>query len=136
LIVSDEGGEGAFVSEVAVRQPSPAPTIIRGSKLLASDNWLGHDFRLLFSSSPELMRELEDLHVDYLVIDKSVDPIYIAYRPQVEELIAAFPDRFEQLQAIKARRAINVYRLNRHSPGPPKKLRISLPNSLGKTLVR
>lgn len=136
LIVSDEGGEGAFVSEVAVRQPNPAPTIIRGSKLLASDNWLGHNFRLLFSSSAELMRELEDLHVDYLVIDKSVDPNYIAYRPQVEELIAAFPDRFEQVQAVKARRAINVYRLNRHSPGPPKKLRISLPNSLGKTLER
>ena len=114
--MSDESGEGALVSEVAVRHLSPPPTIIRGSKLLASDDWLGHNFQLLFSSSPELMRELEDLHVDYLVVDTSADPTTIAYRPQVEEVIAS---------VLRPRRADSVRQGASGNQGVPAKAAIA-----------
>ena len=136
LIVSDEDGEGAFVSEVAIRHTSPAPTIIRGSKLIASDDWAGHNFRMLFSSSKDLMLELEDLHVDYLVVDTSVDEAALPYRGQIDELIASQHDRLEQVSAISEGRSIATYRLKYRSPGSAKTLRIALTNSLGRTLER
>lgn len=136
LVVSDEHGEGAFVSEVAVRHPSPPPTIIRGSKLIASDDWAGHDFRMLFSSSKDLMRELEDLHVDYLVVDTSVSEAAVPYRGQIDELIAIQHERLEHISTIRERRSVATYRLKYRSPGSGKTLRIPLPNSLGRTLER
>jgi len=136
LIVSDEEGEGAFVSEVAIRHPSPPPTIIRGSKLVASDDWAGHNFRMLFSSSKDLMRELEDLHVDYLVVDTSVNEAAVPYRGEVDEIIAIQHDRLEQVSVISERRSIATYRLKYRSPGAAKTLRIALTNSLGRTLER
>ena len=136
LIVSDENGEGAFVSEVAIRHPSPSATIIRGSKLVASDDWAGHNFRMLFSSSKDLMRELEDLHVDYLVVDMSANPAAVPYRSQIDDLIGANHDRLEQIHTISARRSIATYRLKYRSPGPAKTLRIALTYSLGRTLER
>jgi hypothetical protein len=136
LIVSDEDGEGAFVSEIAIRHPSPPPTIIRGSKLVASDDWAGHNFRMLFSSSKDLMRELEDLHVDYLVVDTSVNEAAVPYRGEVDEMIAIQHDRLEQVSVISERRSIATYRLKYRSPGAAKTLRIALTNSLGRTLER
>lgn len=136
LIVGDENGEGAFVSEVAIRHPSPPATIIRGSKLVASDDWAGHNFRMLFSASTDLMRELEDLHVDYLVVDTSVNQAAVPYRGQIDELIATQHDRLEQLSTIRVRRSIATYRLKYRSPGSAKTLRIALTNSLGRTLER
>ncbi len=136
LIVSDEEGEGAFVSEVAIRRPSPPPTIIRGSKFIASDDWAGHNFRMVFSSSKDLMRELEDIHVDYLVVDTSVDEAGVPYRGQVDELIAIQHDRLEQISTISEGRSIATYRLKHRSPGARKTLRIALTNSLGRTLER
>ena len=136
LIVSDEEGEGAFVSEVAIRRPSPPPTIIRGSKFIASDDWAGHNFRMVFSSSKDLMRELEDIHVDYLVVDTSVDEAGVPYRGQVDELVAIQHDRLEQISTISEGRSIATYRLKHRSPGARKTLRIALTNSLGRTLER
>lgn len=136
LVVSDENGEGAFVSEVAIRHPNPPSTIIRGSKLVASDDWAGHNFKMLFSSSTDLMRELEDLHVDYLVVDTSVNEAAVPYRGQIDELIATQHDRLERISTINERRSIATYRLKYRSPGPGKTLRIALTNSLGRTLER
>jgi hypothetical protein len=136
LIVSDEDGEGALVSEVAIRHPNPPSTIIRGSKLVASDDWAGHNFKMLFSSSKDLMRELEDLHVDYLVVDTSLNEAAVPYRGQIDEMIAIQHDRLERVSTINEGRSIATYRLKYRSPGSAKTLRIALTNSLGRTLER
>ena len=60
LVVSDEVGEGAAVTEAAVLHLLPAPTIIRGSKLLGTDDWVGRHFVMTFTSSLSLMQGLED----------------------------------------------------------------------------
>src|SRR5258708_27805292 len=87
LVVSDEAGEGAFVSSPAIRGAKPAPIVIRGSKLLASGDWMDHDFRLLFASPAAIEQELEDLHVDYLVLDSSDDGRRQRFWKQVDEML-------------------------------------------------
>ena len=43
LVVSDEHREGALVSDVAVRGRRPRPAVVRGSKFLGSDDWMGRN---------------------------------------------------------------------------------------------
>ena len=82
------------------------------------------------------MRELEDLHVDYLVVDTSLNEAAVPYRGQIDELIVIHHDRLEQVSTITERRSIATYRLKYWSPGSAKTFRIALNNSLGRTLER
>jgi Dolichyl-phosphate-mannose-protein mannosyltransferase len=142
LVVSDEEGEGAFVSEVAMRGPTPVPTLIRGSKLLAESDWMDNDFRVLFDSPEKILQELEDLHVDTLVVDFSPEAARLRYWSQVKTLLDRHPDAFEQILQTTIdpqtgpKRALAVFRLKQQSPGSPKTLRVSLRYSLGKVLER
>ncbi len=140
LVVSDEAGEGAFVSSTAIRGAKPAPIVIRGSKLLASGDWMDHDFRLLFASPAAIEQELEDLHVDYLVLDSSDDGRRQRFWKQVDEMITDYGDRLEPLAEAPrtaprlASRPIAIYRLTHWSPGSAKRVRVNLKYSLGRTV--
>ena len=87
LVVSDQLGEGAFVSEVAIRQPNPPATIIRASKFLADTDWTGYQFRLLFPSSEAVVKELEELHVDHVIVDLSAEATARPYWQQGKHLV-------------------------------------------------
>jgi hypothetical protein len=136
LVISNEPGEGAMVSEVALRHPVPAATVMRGTKLVATDDWSGHHFKMLFASAGDLLRRLEDLHVAYLVMDYSPGAKAIPFWGQVDEVITSYPDRVEQVfQTTTARRFV-VYRLKYRSPGPRKPLEVPLKYSLGRILSK
>ena len=123
LIVSDESGEGAFVAEVATRELAPRPTVIRGSKLLASDDWDGRDFQLKFASAPAIAQELEDLHVDFVLLDQTVE---MPYTPLLQRMLRDEPDRFELVQQIQGSRRVAVYRVLRASAGPAKEIEVEV----------
>jgi hypothetical protein len=135
LVISDEAGEGALVSEVARRHPVPSATVIRGTKLVATDDWVGHNFRLLYDSPRALLQTLEDLHVDYLVMDYSPTAAAVPFLPQIRELVETNPDRLERVFQSDGTRQFVTYRLKYRSPGPPKPLAIPLPYSLGRVLM-
>jgi hypothetical protein len=134
LIVSDEIGEGAFIAEMAVNDMNET-TVIRGSKLLAADDWAGHNFQMLYRSSSDLMRDLEALHVTYLVVDSS-EEIVVPFRGMVDDLLRQDADRLEHVSTVADGRPIAVYRLRYQAPGPAKKLRVPLTYSLGRILER
>jgi hypothetical protein len=119
LVVSNETGEGAFVSDVAGRGVHPVPTLIRGSKLIAYEDWNGRNSRINFSSPSLLLRELEDLHVDFLVVDESVT---LAYTPFVRQMLATHPERFERVLTVQGGRRLTVHRLVHATPGPAKRV--------------
>ena len=141
-VFGDELSEGAFVSEVAVLAIQPPPTVIRGSKLLASDDWMGHDLKLKFASPADVMKELEDLHVAYVLVDRSPTSLRLPYFGQVLDLIDTNRDRLELVEQIDVdadkgpTRPLALYRLRFQSPGPPKVLEIQLKYSLGTVLRR
>jgi hypothetical protein len=139
LIVSDEGGEGALVSEVATRGTTPSPAVIRGSKLLASDDWGGRFFRQRFTAPSAVLQSLEDLHVGYVLLDRSPGALRLAYWPQVREMLDRHPDRVERLTSFEpgsgvAARPIEVYRLRFQSDGPAAPIDVDLNYSLGRVL--
>jgi hypothetical protein len=125
-VVSDENGEGAFVSEIAARHPEPMATVVRGTKLLASDDWNGRNFRMTFESPAAVMKELEDLHVDSLVVDGSKAAQKLAYWSQVNALLSHYGSRLSQAYWVQgANGPIVVYTLLYKSPGPAKPLRVA-----------
>ena len=142
LVVSDEFGEGAFVSEVAIVNPHPAPTVVRGSKLISSENWMGQGFRLNYGSSLELLADLEALHIAYVVLDRSDGARLLPYFNQVQALADGERARFALVAMYEADavsgplRSLAVYRVTSPVPGPPRPIQIALPHSIGRSIGR
>ncbi len=82
-----------------------------------------------------LLQTLEDLHVDYLVMDYSATAAAVPFLPQLRELVATNPDRLERVFKSDGARQFVTYRLKYRSPGPAKPLAIPLPYSLGRVLM-
>ena len=70
LLVSDVNGEGSVISEFALRHPTPAVYLVRGTKLLASEDWDGRHYRNRVSSGEECERLLASVPISFLVVDR------------------------------------------------------------------
>lgn len=71
LVSSDTIGEGAFVSRVASREPSPRRIVLRASKLLATGTWMGFDYAEKYADDTALGAALDRARVIYIAIDDS-----------------------------------------------------------------
>jgi len=131
LVVSDEFGEGAAVAEAAVIGSNPRPTILRGSKVLATDDWMGSGFALRHQSAKELLLDLEAMQVDYVVLDESKKAQGLPYWQETAAAMTLLADHTELLSSvavdIKAGplRPLNVYRLKVKAPGVPRQIELS-----------
>lgn len=132
-VVSNEQGEGACVVEVAVLNLRPRPIVIRGSKLLASDDWMGRNLRMRYGSADAALDDLEAMHVDFVILDGAVESRQLPYWTQVDQIADRYPDRFERLLATTETRGtgplrpLSVYRVTRHRAGPAKPIPLNLP---------
>lgn len=137
LIVSNEQGEGAGVVEVAVLNLRPRPIVIRGSKLLASDDWMGRNLRMRYASVDAALDDLEAMHVDFVILDESAESMQLPYWSQVKQIADRFPDRLERVLATAGiprtgpLRPLSVYRVARHAEGPAKPIPLNLPAFAG-----
>ena len=131
LVVSNEMGEGACVSEAAALGLSPRPMVLRGSKVLASDDWMGRDLQLRYATPDALLTDLEAMHVDYVIIDDAPEAQRLPYWAQVREAFAAAPSRVELVRQAPASpqagplRPLTLYRLTTRAPGAPKPIEFS-----------
>jgi hypothetical protein len=123
-----------------MRGVTPRPTVIRGSKLLADGDWMDNNLTLLFGTVPETLQQFEDIHIDYVVFDRSPQAQEMPYWSHVRDVAAIAGARMVPVHATHASpetgptRAITVYRITNQTPGPPKKMRVNLRYSLGKFL--
>jgi hypothetical protein len=69
LVTSDASGEGAFISEVAMRDARPNQIVLRASKVLGQESWGGEQYKPRFSDAKSLAQFLDELPVQALVID-------------------------------------------------------------------
>jgi hypothetical protein len=126
LIVSDEQGEGACVAEIAVLNRHPRPMVIRGSKLLASDDWMGRNVVVHYSSPEAILADLEAMHVEFIVLDEASEARALPYWGLVDAVASRFPDRVVRVfsRAVDERRGpirpLSVYRLTTLPEGAPK----------------
>ena len=97
IVVSEENGEGAFVAEVASRHPEPRAIVFRASKIMASGTWTDPHLELSLRSSTALIQELEDLHVEYIVVDRSLEASGHELWKPIEDLVAEQASRLAQV---------------------------------------
>ncbi|HWR53370.1 MAG TPA: glycosyltransferase family 39 protein [Bryobacteraceae bacterium] len=69
LVSSDANGEGAFISEVAMRDERPNHIVLRASKLLGDESWGGDHYQSRFSDVVSVQRLLDQIPVESVVID-------------------------------------------------------------------
>ncbi len=69
LVCSDSTGEGMLISETAMHEQRPGHIILRASKMLASSDWMGYDYRPLFDDLEQQLRLVEAIPAGVIVID-------------------------------------------------------------------
>ncbi|HEY6391026.1 MAG TPA: glycosyltransferase family 39 protein [Bryobacteraceae bacterium] len=62
-------GEGALISEIAMRESRPGHYVLRATKLLAISDWMGWNYRALFNNPADTMQYVEAIPAGIVVID-------------------------------------------------------------------
>lgn len=75
LVSSDAAGEGAIIASMAFALPAGdqgGTKLLRGSKVLATSDWMGRDYSLKYQSPAELLAYLEEEQIRWLFVDDSI----------------------------------------------------------------
>ena len=103
---------------------------------------MDNHLQVLFSTSESTLKRLEDLHVDYVVFDRSAAAQEMPYWTHMNAVVAAAGDHLKPVYTIEPApatgptRGITVYRLTHHTAGSPAKLRVNLRYTIGKVLEK
>jgi hypothetical protein len=68
-----------LISEMAMIQPHPVDTILRGTKSLASVDWNGAGYQCHYSNPAELLHFMRDEKVGYVVVDNFAPQVKFAH---------------------------------------------------------
>jgi 4-amino-4-deoxy-L-arabinose transferase-like glycosyltransferase len=101
LVSSDRDGEGALIAEVASREPQPRLWLLRASKVLGHSGWHGEDYKLRFKSDDDVLKYLDSVPVEMIVIDPPSDWRQL-HHSQLRAVIAAHPEHFSLLLHTQA----------------------------------
>jgi hypothetical protein len=143
LVSSQTDGEGLFISEVVARRTHPECFTLRASKVLSRADWLGRYYRPRFNSPEEIGRYLEDIPVDFVVIDTRSGATPLLHHRHLEELIRRRAGTW-QLLATFPRQGSNsgtrpnvlLYMRNGAPGDPAQKVRLEMSRVLYDTLNR
>ena len=92
LISSDATGEGAIIAAAALRAPAKI-SVLRGSKILSTSDWMGRDYQTHFDSPRSLAELLRTSRVDLLIVDDGVKGEKLALH---QSRLNAFVNAYEQ----------------------------------------
>ena len=114
LVVSDASGEGALISEMALRHPWPAVYLVRGTKLLASEDWNGGNYRPRVTSADDCERLLASIPVQVLVMDRRFSASRQPFFGIVEAMLRKYGNEWRLVQEFPSpgdsSHAIAIYR--------------------------
>jgi hypothetical protein len=131
---SHPGGEGAFIAEVAQREPKPVRILLRATKLLASSTWNGLDYKLRYGTPEAVMTFLGSLPVRTVVVDTSPETSYAHHDLLLRTLRQYASDWQLMYGSENAREHIEIYRLTKDLPSGPGRIQIDLRDKLNTIL--
>jgi hypothetical protein len=141
LVSSAYDGEGLLISECVMRQPHPTAFVLRASKVLSRSDWLGRFYEARFPSANDVMRYLDDIPVDFLVIDNVDGFPPLLHQRQLMEMVVQRPDHWrpvgtfpQRYPASNAASRIFVYRRSGAPGNPEKKVRLEMGQILRRIL--
>jgi hypothetical protein len=131
LVSGGRKGEGILISEVAARESRPGHIVLRASKMLASDDWMGRQYRALFQDQGEVLEYLEAIPVGIVIIDG--DGRRTPHGQLLYQGIQSHPEKWELFAEYPPTGGSNprtsdilVYRLIGHEGKPVGKIRIPM----------
>ena len=142
LISSNEPGEGAFIAERLLRDRRRSEFVLRASKVLATSNWRGGNYRPRFSTGEQLREYLDTIPVRFVVVDdygyRRSSPFH---HELLKKMLAETPEQFSlvgecavEIQGRRQDGAIRIYE-NRAAQGrDPTGFELDMRSSLGRTL--
>jgi hypothetical protein len=138
LVASEGDGEGMLIDEVAMREARPSHFVLRASKMLGQSDWNGKQYVPKYRTPEELMKFLDGIPVELVVIDNQPGVTPPSYYELLKQTIAAFPALWERAgsypQPPGAGPTIDVYRLKSAAGRNPGKIRIDMPYTLGRSI--
>ncbi len=134
LVISDEKGEGAAVAEGAEGHPWQDRFILRGSKLLVREDWVGRGTEDKFPYPASLAQLLRDIPVNGILLDSSIPARrHEPYQDRVRSLVAGDTQHWEQVGSMPAVRetttipgAIKLYVRHQDAGQEPKPIDTAL----------
>lgn len=110
LVISDAKGEGAVVAEFALDQQRPGGFILRGSKLLNREDWLGREIEDRFRTPEELTRLLNEIPVSGILLDTSIPPAQQKpFQDRIRKLVTGNPELWERVESASVTREGQVF---------------------------
>ena len=97
LVSSEKYGEGVFVAELAMRNPTPGPPILRASKVLSVSSWSGAGYRCLFDSDEAVEAYLERTPIDIVVLDLTPSNRSYQHHAQLRRAIEGHANSWRQV---------------------------------------
>lgn len=122
LVGSDAMGEGAFISTIGQQDRARRIIVLRGTKMLARTDWNATSYRPLAKDAADLLRQLDAVGVGHVVVDTSAAAQALPHDRQLEEAIAAFPERFRLIASYPradARGEVRLYELTGNGDRTP-----------------
>jgi hypothetical protein len=144
LVASDPQGEGAFIVERRLQDAGRTSFVLRASKVMASDSWLGGDYSMRFHSTEEVRAYLHEVAVDYLVVDESPygEIPTPAHHVLLTQMLREYPYEFELLGEFRVggrgetERQAKLYRNKLAEGHPRREIRIDMKRMLGGEVVK
>jgi hypothetical protein len=92
LAAGSSPSEGMSVSEIAMRDQRPAHYVLRGSKMLATDTWMGARYRLLYPDTASVLDALAKSGVQVVILDADSQP----HNRLLEEALRSAPETWQR----------------------------------------
>ena len=116
LVSAGSIGEGLLISEIAMREPQPTDTILRGTKTLAKVNWDASQYESVFSTPREVLNYLDNEKVGLVVTDNLDAQSHFAHNNLLRQAIAKSA-RFRLLAIFSADHSSATIRVYELAPG-------------------
>lgn len=100
LVSSANLGEGLLISEIAMREPRPQDTIVRGTKALADVDWTGLRYRPVFTTEEQMFNYLQQSRIGVVVTDNFPAISNFEHSRLLAKTIEDNPSRFHLLRVF------------------------------------
>ena len=106
VIASDPHGEGAMIAAMAARENRPGSMVLRGSKVLTSEDWFGRPIEDRFPTKEEVSRLLDRGPVDVVILDDALpEGERSAYQRRLQAVVTGAETEWREAGAFPRVRA-------------------------------
>ncbi len=103
LIASDVFGEGSVIARAAELDSEKQNVIVRGSKLLVAEDWVGRNPVSKFKSTQEVSQTLANIPVDAVILDNTIAEYRRReYHQQLEYILKYDTDNWQLVDKLPA----------------------------------